>query len=136
MFQMDFLKNESPEELFWQALVFPSVPPGPGLSVGGAIPCPSVLQMFPILAAEFGPATVTDRGGTVKFSHNAARRCCLHCFPSTSHMPTVQKWFFWELSAMHTCLYSPQDSLRLPLTSASRKVKEKTLLCSSPFHYR
>lgn len=43
MLQMNFLKNEFPEKLFWQALGLLQV--SPRMSVGRAIPCPSQMQL-------------------------------------------------------------------------------------------
>lgn len=37
----------------------------------------SLLQVFPVLVVVFSP-TVVNRDGTIKFSPNAERRCCLH----------------------------------------------------------
>lgn len=121
MFQMNFLKNESPGKIILASTGITVCSSGSKDEHGKCHPLSQLKAAY---------------CRCYLFSHHAVRKMLFACIPNTIPLPAAPKLFFWELPAMHTCLWSPQGSLNLPSTSASRKGKKKILLHWSPFRYR
>lgn len=136
MFQINFLKNESPEILFWQALGLLWV--SPRMSVGRAIPCPSQMQLTAGVPYSDGcvQSHWSEQGWHHSVSHNAVRRCCLHVFQvqftcqqlkNCSCGNYQQCTSFCRIPSVHLI------GLRLQLV---RRLRKKSSCVKSLFHYR
>lgn len=127
MFWINFLKIESPENYFgkhWYYCRFLWVQ-GWVWEVPSLVPTKhSLQQMLPILVFVFSPASIANRGGTIKFSHNAVRRCCLHVFQIHPHANSSKIVHMGIISNAYIFAESPKFikiCLRLQLVGRLRK---------------